>query len=82
MVETAQAIAELGWAGITILIVLVATIGLYRRWWVPGWVFEAERDRRKRAEAAAERYSQAFLALARRANLPPSEPFEPYDPLH
>ena len=50
LVAVAHAISDLGGWGACLVGVVTAGVGLYRRWWVPGWTFTDERDRRIRAE--------------------------------
>jgi hypothetical protein len=48
-----------------ILVVLVAAVGLARQWWVPGWLYRAERQSRITAEIQAVRNGEALEKLAR-----------------
>lgn len=48
-----------------ILIVLVVAVGLYRRWWVPGWLYQQERDERVKAETAALRNAETLAWIVK-----------------
>lgn len=72
MVDLAKSIQDLGLAGIIVLIVLVATIGAARQWYVFGWLYRQEREARITAETQAVRNaeslaksSEAYAELAR-----------------
>lgn len=65
MVDLARSIQDLGLAGMLVLIVVVATVGLARQWWVPGWLYRAERAARITAEIQAVRNGEALEKLAR-----------------
>lgn len=65
MVDLAQSIQDLGLAGMLVLIVVVATVGLARQWWVPGWVYRDERAKRITSEVQAVRNGEALEKLAR-----------------
>lgn len=56
-----------GWA-IFALAVIWAAIALQRRWIVPGWIYEQEREGRQKAEVQAERNSESLALLARFAD--------------
>ena len=43
--EVAAQLADLGGMALAILLIVVILVGLYRRWWAPGWVV-ADRDKR------------------------------------
>lgn len=45
LVQLAARLAELGWAVLFILLVVVISVGLWRRWWAPAWVI-TDRDKR------------------------------------
>lgn len=87
MVDLAQSIQDLGLAGMLVLIVVVATVGLARQWWVPGWLYRAERASRLTAEMQAVRNGEALEKLARavtgerpaRKRAEPAAP-SPHDP--
>lgn len=75
MVDLAKSIQDLGLAGIIVLLVVVAAVGLARQWWVPGWIYRQERDARivsdtqavRNAESlakSAEAYAELSTALA------------------
>lgn len=58
-------LADLGGFALFLLVVIVAAVGLYRQWWVPGWVWKQERDARTVAETQALRNAEAIEKLAR-----------------
>jgi len=64
-----KALSDLGGTTLFVGVVIVAAIGLYRQWWVPGWLFRAEREARLRAEREAKAnsatVSRLTMALAR-----------------
>lgn len=49
--ELGKALADLGGFALFLLVVVVAAVGLYKRWFVPGWIYEQEREARLQAEA-------------------------------
>jgi hypothetical protein len=61
----AQEIANLGAFGLFVFVVIFVGAGLYRRWWVPGWVWEQDRAARIVAETQAERTVVALEANSR-----------------
>lgn len=61
--ELGKALSDIGGFALFILVVLVAAVGLYRRWWVPGWLYDQERQARLVAEAQAERNATALAAV-------------------
>jgi len=63
--EFAQSLADLGGFALFLLFVIVAAVGLYRQWWVPGWVYRQERQSRITAEIQAVRNGEALEKLAR-----------------
>lgn len=64
MVDLAKSIQDLGLAGIIVLIVVVAAVGLARQWWVPGWMYRQEREARITAETQAVRNSESLATSA------------------
>ena len=63
--ELAAALADLGGFALFMLALAIAGIGLYRRWWVPGWIYEREVEARKVAETQALRNAETLERLAR-----------------
>ena len=58
-------LADLGGFALFMLLAASIAVGLWRRWWVPGWIaseWKAERDS-ARAESAADRKTVAALTL-------------------
>ena len=64
-----KALSDLGGTTLFVGVVIVAAIGLYRQWWVPGWLYRSEREGRQRAErearASATTVSRLTMALTR-----------------
>jgi hypothetical protein len=60
-----QALADIGGFALFLLTVVTAGIGLFRRWWVPGWLFDREVEARKIAETQATRNAEALERLAK-----------------
>jgi uncharacterized membrane protein YciS (DUF1049 family) len=58
-------LADLGGFALFLLLVVVIGVGLIRRWWVPGWVYQQERDARAVAETQALRNAESLEKLAR-----------------
>ena len=58
-------LADLGGFALFLLTVTIAGVGLYRQWWVPGWVYRQERQSRITAEIQAVRNGEALEKLAR-----------------
>lgn len=58
MVDLAKSIQDLGLAGIIVLMVVVAAVGLARQWWAPGWIYKRELDGRITAEIQAARNAE------------------------
>lgn len=77
MVDLASQVADLGGFGLAVLIVLVAAIGLWKQWWVPGWLWKAERDARIQAEIQAIRNAEALEKLAKAVTREPRTPRPP-----
>lgn len=66
-----QQLADLGGFALFLLTVVIAAVGLFRQWWVPGWVFLAEREARLTAETQATRNAEALQKLARAVSREP-----------
>ena len=69
--ELAAAVADLGGFALFIGCILIGGIGLYRRWWVPGWLYEREVEARKVAETQALRNAETLEKLARAVSRDP-----------
>jgi len=69
--ELAKALVDIGGFALFLLTVSIIAIGLYRQWWVPGWVYRLEREAREKAETQATRNAESLAALARRASREP-----------
>lgn len=63
--ELASTLADLGGFALFLLVILVASIGLWKQWWVPGWLWKSERDARKTAETQALRNAEALQRISR-----------------
>jgi hypothetical protein len=50
-----------GWAAFLALIVLLG-VGLMRRWWVPGWLFDRLEARAEKSDTQAERNADSLAA--------------------
>ena len=60
-----KALADAG--GWTAFLVLGAIVlwGAKKRWWVPGWLYDQERQDRQKADTQAERNTEAITKLTR-----------------
>ena len=63
--ELAKALADLGGFALFLLAVVIAAVGLYRQWWVPGWLYRSSERAREVAETQAIRNAEALEKLAR-----------------
>lgn len=63
--ELAKALSDLGGFALFLLVVVVAAVGLYRGWWVPGWVYRQEREARLVAETQASRNAESLAAMSK-----------------
>lgn len=63
--ELGSQLADIGGFALFLLTVAIAGIGLFRRWWVPGWMFDREVEARRTAETQATRNAEALERLAR-----------------
>ena len=61
----ARALADIGGFALFLFGVIVAGVGLWRRWWVPGWMYQQERDARLVAETQAVRNAEMLTAILR-----------------
>jgi multidrug resistance efflux pump len=59
----ASALADLGGYALFVLAVAVAAVGLYRQWWVPGWIWRAEHDARVTSEAEVRKQAVTLRRL-------------------
>lgn len=55
-----------GWAVFAFSVFAIG-IGLVRGWWVPGWIYQSEREQRVKAEIQAERNAESLALLAKAA---------------
>lgn len=69
--ELGKQLADLGGFALFLLAVIAAGVGLFRQWWVPGWIYRAERESRAKAETQAERNADALEKLARAVSREP-----------
>jgi len=69
--ELAKALVDIGGFALFLLTVSIIAIGLYRQWWVPGWLWRLEREAREKAETQATRNAEALEKLARAASREP-----------
>lgn len=55
-----------GWAAFLAVVILIAVGSLKRtRWWVPGWLYEDERNQRDISDTQSERTTDALEAQAK-----------------
>ena len=76
-----QALADLGGFALFLFVVVSAAIGLHRRWIVPGWIYQQERDARQKAETQALRNAEALEKLARAVTRDERRPRRPPAPV-
>jgi len=79
--ESVQALADLGGFALFLFVVTGAAIGLHRRWIVPGWIYQQERDARQKAETQALRNAEALEKLARAVTRDERKPRRPPEPV-
>jgi hypothetical protein len=60
-----SAAADVGGFALFLAVVIVVAAGLWRKWWVPGWLYQQEVDARKIAETQATRNAEALELLAK-----------------
>lgn len=53
--ETVRSLSDLGGLGLFILVVAVAAIGLWRKWWVPGWMYSDVESENRLLRTTVER---------------------------
>ena len=63
--ELAQSLADLGGFALFLFTVTVAAVGLWKQWWVPGWLWRSERDARITAETQALRNAEALQRISK-----------------
>jgi hypothetical protein len=63
--ELAAQLSDLGGFALFLLFVLTAAVGLWKQWWVPGWLYRQERDARLTAETQALRNADALQKVAK-----------------
>ncbi len=82
LLDLAMALADLGWAVVCILLVILGIVGLLRKVWAPYWVV---RDRDARI-ASLEQENRAWREMALRGQDRNRSPFSftgpPYDQDH
>lgn len=61
--ELISALTDLGGLGLFLLFVVVAAVGLYRQWWVPGWIFKRTDTAREQAEAEVKKQARSVARL-------------------
>lgn len=61
--ELLKALSDLGGTALFVLVVIVAALGLYRQWWVPGWLYKQERTARLSAQEEARKLSISVQRL-------------------
>lgn len=71
LVELAAKLADLGWAVLFILVVVIATVGLARQWWVPGVYYRRIDQKLNQAEAENRKLSDALSRAQRRRRTDP-----------
>ena len=78
--ELARTLADLGGFALFLLLIVVIGVGLFREWWVPGYLYQRERHARELAETQAERNAKSIAELAkwvsserRRVSVPPRD---------
>lgn len=64
--ELGQQLADLGGFALFLLVVIVAAVGLFRKWWVPGWVYQGLLDDWKVMRDQGDRNAKALEAMADR----------------
>jgi hypothetical protein len=63
--EFARQVVELGGWTVVMFIIILATVGLFREWWVPGPYWRREREKREAAERREEQNAIALAAIAK-----------------
>lgn len=63
--EEAQQLVDLGSTVMLVLLVILIGVGLFREWWVPGWLYRRERTAREVADTQAERNATSLAAIAK-----------------
>jgi hypothetical protein len=65
--ELAKALSDLGGFALFLLAVVIAAVGLFRRWYVPGWMYDRLYDDWKLLRDQVDRNSKALDMLAEAA---------------
>lgn len=58
-----SSLTDLGGLGLFVGFVLVAAIGLYRQWWVPGWLWRRTDEARLTAEGEVRKQAGSIRRL-------------------
>ena len=61
-------LSDLGGFALFLLLLVVIGTGLWKQWWVPGWVYRQAIERLDKAETAALRNAEAIEKLTRAVN--------------
>jgi hypothetical protein len=78
--ELARQLVDLGgWTACVFLVALIL-VGLFREWWVPGWLYRREREAREVSETQAERNAASIAALAKWVNRERRRPLSSREP--
>ena len=60
-----SSLTDLGGLGLFVGFVVLATYGLFRQLWVPGWLYKRERERRLEAEGEVAKQAATVAKLTR-----------------
>jgi hypothetical protein len=63
--KLAEALVNGGAVVMLVALVIVVFVGLYRRWWVPGWMFDRSEARAEKADTQAERNAESLEVMAK-----------------
>jgi hypothetical protein len=63
--EEARQLVDLGSTVMLVFLVILIFVGLFREWWVPGWLYRRERTAREIADTQAERNATSLAAIAK-----------------
>jgi hypothetical protein len=69
--ELAKSLVDIGGAALFLFTIALIAVGLWRQWWVPGWLYRLEREARERADVQAIRNAEALEKLARAVSREP-----------
>jgi hypothetical protein len=78
--EVARQLVDLGGWTVCVFLVITIFVGLFREWWVPGWLYRREREARETADIQAERNAAAIAALAKWVNRERRRPLSAQEP--